>query len=82
MEYRLLGAGGLKLSEICLGVRNFGDSAAERQAASIVSAARDAGVNFVDTANGYSPASSVGRASRTGAAHSNGTSSISRALVL
>ena len=53
MEYRLLGASGLKVSEICLGVMNFGDSTDERQAASIVGAARDAGVNFVDTADGY-----------------------------
>ncbi len=49
----MVGASGLKVSEICLGVMNFGDSTDERQAASIMAAARDAGVNFVDTADGY-----------------------------
>lgn len=53
MKYRMLGASGLKVSEICLGAMNFGDSTDEPQAASIVGAARDAGINFIDTADGY-----------------------------
>ena len=42
MKYRMLGASGLKVSEICLGAMNFGDSTDERQGASIVGAARRA----------------------------------------
>ena len=52
MKYRMLGASGLKVSKICLGAMNFGDSTDEPQAASIVGAARDAGINFIDTADG------------------------------
>jgi len=53
MQYRILGNSGLKVSEICLGVMNFGDSADEKAAAAIVDYAREAGVNFVDTADAY-----------------------------
>lgn len=50
---RYLGGSGLLVSEICLGVMMFGDRTAEPEAANIVASARDAGVNFVDTANQY-----------------------------
>ena len=53
MEYRLLGKSGLKVSQICLGTMNFGDSTDAQVAASIIDGARDAGVNFIDTADGY-----------------------------
>jgi aryl-alcohol dehydrogenase-like predicted oxidoreductase len=53
MEYRLLGKSGLKVSQVCLGSMNFGDSTDAQAAASIVDAARDAGVNFIDTADAY-----------------------------
>ena len=53
MQYRILGNSGLKVSEICLGAMNFGDSTDEKDAASIVDCARDAGINFVDTADAY-----------------------------
>ena len=53
MKTRLLGASGLRVSEICLGVMTFGDRTEEAEAARIVASAKDAGVNFVDTANQY-----------------------------
>ena len=53
MKQRRLGASGLCVSEICLGVMMFGDRTDETEAAKIVASARDAGVNFVDTANQY-----------------------------
>ena len=53
MKTRRLGKSGLRVSEICLGVMMFGDRTDESEAGRIVSSARDAGVNFVDTANQY-----------------------------
>lgn len=53
MQYRILGSSGLKVSEICLGAMNFGDSTDEQAAASIVDHAREVGVNFIDTADAY-----------------------------
>jgi aryl-alcohol dehydrogenase (NADP+) len=53
MKTRRLGSSGLQVSEICLGVMMFGDRTDEAEAGKIVASARDAGVNFVDTANQY-----------------------------
>lgn len=53
MEYRTLGASGLKVSPICLGTLLFGSRTDETVAARIVGSARDAGVNFIDTAVSY-----------------------------
>ncbi|MFO1083804.1 MAG: aldo/keto reductase [Reyranellaceae bacterium] len=53
MDYRRLGRAGLKVSEICLGTMTFGNGADEAEAARMVHAAFDAGVNFFDTANTY-----------------------------
>lgn len=53
MEYRNLGACGLKVSELCLGTLLFGDETDEKTAAEITDSARAAGVNFIDTADGY-----------------------------
>jgi aryl-alcohol dehydrogenase (NADP+) len=60
MEYTYLGKSGLRVSRICLGTMNFGDSMDEATAAEVVDAAREAEVNFVDTADAY-----VGGASET-----------------
>lgn len=54
MEYRNLGRSGLKVSEICLGTMTFGHTTDESEASAIVDAAFEAGVNFLDTADGYS----------------------------
>lgn len=53
MEYRSLGRSGLKVSPVCLGTMMFGDRTDYAEASRIVGAAREAGVNFVDTADVY-----------------------------
>ena len=53
MEYRTLGGGGLKVSPICLGTMHFGKLTDEAEAGRIVASAREAGVNFIDTAVSY-----------------------------
>ena len=53
MEYRRLGRSGLKVSALCLGAMMFGDRTDQAEAGRIVASAREAGVNFVDTADAY-----------------------------
>jgi aryl-alcohol dehydrogenase-like predicted oxidoreductase len=53
MEYRVLGTTGAKVSRLCLGAWMFGDPTDEAESHRILDAAREAGVNFVDTANVY-----------------------------
>ena len=48
-----LGASGLKVSKLWLGAMMFGDQTGEAEAGRIVAAARDAGVNAIDTADAY-----------------------------
>ena len=53
MEYKRLGESGLKVSQICLGTMMFGGRTSAGVAAKIFSSAREAGVNFIDTADIY-----------------------------
>jgi len=53
MQYRKLGRSGLTVSALCLGTMTFGDRTDEAEAGRILAAARDAGVNFIDTADQY-----------------------------
>lgn len=53
MDTRRLGSSNLEVSTICLGTMMFGDQTDAAEAARIVDAAREAGVNFVDTADTY-----------------------------
>ena len=53
MKYRQLGRSALKVSELCLGTMNFGPRTAEAESFAILSAAVEAGINFVDTADQY-----------------------------
>jgi aryl-alcohol dehydrogenase-like predicted oxidoreductase len=53
MEYRHLGISGTEVSPLCLGTMLFGRYTDKAEAARIVDAARDAGVNFIDTAINY-----------------------------
>ena len=53
MEFRNLGKSGLKVSRLCLGTMMFGDRTDAAEAGRIVAAARDAGCNFIDTADVY-----------------------------
>jgi aryl-alcohol dehydrogenase-like predicted oxidoreductase len=75
MEYRRLGRSGLKVSRIALGCMMFGDAGrgypdftlSENESRPLLRAAIEAGVNFLDTSNGYSSGHSeeiVGRAVR------------------
>src|SRR5262245_21111471 len=63
MEYRTLGASGLKVSTLCLGAMTFGEpdeksmmhkiAADEATAHTMMDRALDAGINFIDTADVY-----------------------------
>jgi aryl-alcohol dehydrogenase-like predicted oxidoreductase len=53
MNYRVLGASGLRVSPICLGTMPFGTRTDQAEAARIVRSAREAGINFIDTAVSY-----------------------------
>lgn len=53
MEYRRLGVSGVMVSPLCLGTMMFGDQTDKKTAAQIIDSARDAGINFIDTANNY-----------------------------
>lgn len=68
MQYKKLGRSGLKVSRLCLGTMMFGGRATRDDSIRIVEAARDDGVNFLDTADGYNAGESeriVGEAVRT-----------------
>jgi len=54
MEYRKLGRTGVKVSELCLGTMQFGWTADEPTSYEVMSAAFEAGINFIDTADVYS----------------------------
>jgi aryl-alcohol dehydrogenase-like predicted oxidoreductase len=53
VEFMKLGRSGLRVSRLCLGTMNFGVDTEEKEAFRIMDAALDAGINFIDTANGY-----------------------------
>lgn len=83
MKYNQLGRTGLLVSELCLGTMTFGGkgfwtamgSLGQSAVDAIVSGARDAGINFIDTADVYSEGESeqlLGQALKsTGIARSN-----------
>jgi aryl-alcohol dehydrogenase (NADP+) len=54
MQYERLGTSGLEVSRICLGSMMFGGRADAKEAIAIIAQAKEAGVNFVDTADSYS----------------------------
>lgn len=53
MEYRSLGASGLRVSPLCLGTMMFGDRTDFDEAKRIVDSARAHGINYIDTADQY-----------------------------
>jgi aryl-alcohol dehydrogenase-like predicted oxidoreductase len=53
MDYVQLGAGGLRVSRLCLGTMNFGGPTAAAESLAMMAAAMEAGVNFIDTADVY-----------------------------
>jgi aryl-alcohol dehydrogenase (NADP+) len=67
MEYRTLGASGLRVSPLCLGAMMFGGATDEPIAARIIGKALHAGINLIDTADAYNAGRSeeiTGRAIR------------------
>lgn len=54
MEYRRLGTTDFTVSALCLGTMQFGWTADKETSLAILTAAYEAGINFVDTANIYS----------------------------
>lgn len=53
MEYVKLGRSGLRVSRLCLGTMNFGNTVSEKESFKIMDCAREAGLNFFDTADLY-----------------------------
>src|SRR6266496_1923682 len=56
MDYRALGATGVKVSPLCLGAMMFGEwgNTDHDESVRIIHAALDSGINFIDTADVYS----------------------------
>lgn len=54
MDYRMLGTTQLKVSALCLGTMQFGWTSDEALSFRVLSAAVEAGINFIDTADIYS----------------------------
>ena len=53
MEYRNLGRSGLMVSPLCIGTMLFGGLTNKKTADAILGSARDAGINFIDSASSY-----------------------------
>ena len=53
MQHVRLGNSGLRVSRLCLGTMDFGTSMQETTANAIMDAAREAKINFIDTADAY-----------------------------
>src|SRR5919198_67784 len=53
MEYRLLGASGVRVSALCVGASRFGISPLAADVDALVGRALELGINFFDTANSY-----------------------------
>ncbi len=54
MKTKALGRTGIQVSQLCYGTMSFGGDADEATSAAMFKAARDAGINFFDTADQYS----------------------------
>ena len=67
MNYRILGRTGIKVAPLALGTANFADPTSESEAARIIDAAIDAGINLIDTGDSYAAGEAerfIGRALR------------------
>jgi len=53
MEFRKLGSSGLKVSSLCMGTMTFGNQADKKTSFAMLDKAWEAGINFIDTADGY-----------------------------
>jgi len=59
MEYTHVGRLGLVVSRLCLGTMNFGPHTSEEDSHTILDTAVAYGINFVDTADGYTNGQSL-----------------------
>lgn len=66
MEFRTLGASGLKVSSITLGTMAFGRWIDEAFSGRVLDAALDAGINFIDTADLYGKGQDTGNYAERG----------------
>ena len=71
MELRFLGRTGVKVSRLAFGCMSFGGDADADTAAALYGAARDAGINFFDTADVYNEGRSEEILGRLSAAHAD-----------
>lgn len=62
MDYRNLGRTGLQVSELCLGTMQFGWTTDEASSLAVMDAFREAGGNFIDTADIYTTWGTAGLA--------------------
>jgi aryl-alcohol dehydrogenase (NADP+) len=53
MEYRTLGRSGITVSRLCLGTMMFGGPTDAPTSERLIACAAEAGINFIDTADGY-----------------------------
>jgi len=53
MDYVRFGNSGLEVSRLCLGCMDFAERLEEKEAAGVLDAALEAGINFLDTADAY-----------------------------
>ncbi|PNU05526.1 aldo/keto reductase [Novosphingobium guangzhouense] len=58
IDYRYLGRSGLKVSPLTLGTMMFGGETDEATSHRIIDTAREQGINFIDTADGYNKGAS------------------------
>ncbi|WP_135466858.1 aldo/keto reductase [Crenalkalicoccus roseus] len=58
MEYRILGRSGITVSRLCLGAMMFGGVTSAADSRRIIARAREAGINFLDTADVYNAGAS------------------------
>ncbi|WP_449256605.1 aldo/keto reductase [Bosea sp. (in: a-proteobacteria)] len=72
MDYRRLGRSGLRVSPLCLGTMMFGGATDEAESRRIIDHARDAGINFIDTADVYNEGRSEEVTGRAIAEHRQG----------
>jgi len=71
VDYRYLGRSALKVSPLTLGTMTFGGATDEPTAHRIIDRARDQGINFIDTADGYTRGASEEIVGRGIKAHRN-----------
>ena len=65
MQHVRFGSTGLQVSRLCLGTMTFGLQCDEKTSFSILDAAREAGITFIDTADAYPMGGTLEHVGRT-----------------